>query len=98
MAQGNKKLNSKGFTLKKDKNRVKKQQTKKGVRYIAPKKQKILEQAKLKKGLEKTIQANIEQEITQKVKSVEAKAFHNAFETPSSSKDKSKQPVKVKTK
>lgn len=35
MAQGAKKLNSKGFNLKKDKNRPKKQQMKKGGKHLS---------------------------------------------------------------
>lgn len=41
-------------------------------------------------GLDKAIKAKIEQEITQKVKSVEAKAF-NVVSGPSTSETKSKQ-------
>ena len=77
MAQGAGKI--KPNTLKKEKNRHKKHQLKKGARVIAPKKAKHLEAAKLKKGLEKSIKANIEQEITAKVKSVEAKSFTGIF-------------------
>ncbi|XP_060562007.1 UPF0390 protein zgc136864-like [Ruditapes philippinarum] len=96
MAQGANKLKSKGFNLRKEKNRPKKQQMKKGARYIAPKKAKVMEQAKLKKGLDKAIKANIEQEITQKVKSVEGKTF-NVVTAPSTSKQ-SNDAVKTKQK
>lgn len=87
MAQGAGKI--KPNPLKKEKNRHKKQQPKKGARVIAPKKTKHLEAAKLKKGLEKAIKSNIEQEITMKAKSVEGKSF-NVLQAPSTSEGKSK--------
>ncbi|KAH3890944.1 UPF0390 protein zgc136864-like [Dreissena polymorpha] len=99
MAQGNKKLNAPGIASKKEKNRTKKQNMKKGGKYIAPKKHKVMEQAKLKKALDKAIKTNIEQEITQKVKSVEAKAFKMvASPSGASSSKKPNEPAKIKMK
>ncbi|VDI47478.1 Hypothetical predicted protein [Mytilus galloprovincialis] len=49
---------------------------KKGGQVIAPKKKRHLEAAKLKKGLEKSINAKIEHEVTMTANSVEPKSFH----------------------
>ena len=48
-------------------------------------------------GLEKAMASNIEQDITMKVKSVEAKSFH-VIQAPSTSDVKSKSSDSVKTK
>merc|ERR1712150_167499 len=47
----------------------------KGARKIAPKKTKIIEASKLKKGLEKAIKSDIEHEVSMKAKSLEPRSF-----------------------
>lgn len=68
MAQGSQKFKAqRPGAAKKQQNKQK--GPKKGGRIIAPKKAQIVEQQKLKKGLEVAIRNRIEQEVTQKASS-----------------------------
>ncbi|XP_022339678.2 leydig cell tumor 10 kDa protein homolog [Crassostrea virginica] len=77
MAQG--KFKPKGSLPKgvkgKQNHKNKKSGPKRGARVIAPKKTKKIEADKIKKGLERTITANIEHETAMKAQSVEPKHF-----------------------
>uniref|UniRef100_A0A0B6Y9S8 Leydig cell tumor 10 kDa protein homolog n=1 Tax=Arion vulgaris TaxID=1028688 RepID=A0A0B6Y9S8_9EUPU len=90
MAQGKYKK-SKLQVPGKTKDKKSKKQTvvlRKGNFHIAPKKQKLIEAAKLKRGLEKGIQACIEDELTAKTVSFEPRSL--AMLKPSASKEKKK--------
>ncbi|XP_029950827.1 UPF0390 protein zgc136864-like [Salarias fasciatus] len=67
MAQGSKKFKSQRPAAKKQTQKQK--GPKKGGRIIAPKKAQVVQQQKLKKGLEVAIRNKIEQEVTQKASS-----------------------------
>ncbi|XP_011440260.2 leydig cell tumor 10 kDa protein homolog [Magallana gigas] len=77
MAQG--KFKSKGSLPKgvkgKQSHKNKNSGPKRGARVIAPKKTKQIEANKIKKGLERSIKANIEHETAMKAQSVEPKHF-----------------------
>ncbi|CAN9509900.1 unnamed protein product [Ophioblennius macclurei] len=64
MAQGSKKFKPQRPAAKKQANKAK--GPKKGGRVIAPKKAQVVEQQKLKKGLEVAIRNKIEHEVTQR--------------------------------
>ena len=90
MAQGKAKLKNKLPSGVKAKNKKQNQPLglKKGGRTIAPKKTRHLEAAKLRKGLEKSINANIEHEVTMKAHSVEPKSFHLVKQQEASNSNK----------
>ncbi|XP_069134772.1 UPF0390 protein zgc136864-like [Argopecten irradians] len=67
----------------KGKNHHKKAGTKRGTKVIKPKKTKLIEAAKLKKGLQKAINSDIEHMVSMKAVSTEPKQFH-IFKTKAS--------------
>ncbi|XP_037546137.1 leydig cell tumor 10 kDa protein homolog [Nematolebias whitei] len=69
MAQGKKKFNAQRPGGNKKPQQNKQKGPKKGGRIIAPKKAKVVQQQKLKKGLDVAIRNKIEQEVTQKASS-----------------------------
>ncbi|KAL5016495.1 hypothetical protein ScPMuIL_006084 [Solemya velum] len=78
MAQGKLKVKSKlpSGVKHKGSHKQKSHGPRKGGVFIAPKKTKHIEASKLKKGLQRAITANIEQEVKMLAKSVEPKSFH----------------------
>ncbi|XP_064613417.1 leydig cell tumor 10 kDa protein homolog [Liolophura sinensis] len=78
MAQGKLKTNVKvpvhGKPKHKDRNKNK--GPKRGGRIIAPKKAKLVQVAKLKKGLENTIRASIEQDASARASAMEPRSLH----------------------
>ncbi|XP_029286519.1 leydig cell tumor 10 kDa protein homolog [Cottoperca gobio] len=66
MAQGSKKFKAQRPGISKKSHQNKAKGPKKGGRLIAPKKTHVVEQQKLKKGLEVAIRNKIEQEVTHK--------------------------------
>uniref|UniRef100_A0AAQ5XE54 Leydig cell tumor 10 kDa protein homolog n=1 Tax=Amphiprion ocellaris TaxID=80972 RepID=A0AAQ5XE54_AMPOC len=69
MAQGAKKFKAQRPGASKKHQQNKQKGPKKGGRIIAPKKTQVVQQQKLKKGLEVAIRNKIEQEVTQKASS-----------------------------
>uniref|UniRef100_UPI0037E8FF14 leydig cell tumor 10 kDa protein homolog n=1 Tax=Semicossyphus pulcher TaxID=241346 RepID=UPI0037E8FF14 len=69
MAQGSKKFKVQRPGASKKPQQNKQKGPKKGGRIIAPKKAQVVQQQKLKKGLEVAIRNKIEQEVTQKASS-----------------------------
>ncbi|KAF7657065.1 hypothetical protein LDENG_00032410 [Lucifuga dentata] len=69
MAQGKQKFKAQNPGAAKKHQQNKQKGPKKGGRVIAPKKAKVVQQRKLKKGLEVAIRNKIEQEVTQKASS-----------------------------
>uniref|UniRef100_A0A8C9YUM4 Calcium-binding mitochondrial carrier protein SCaMC-1-like n=1 Tax=Sander lucioperca TaxID=283035 RepID=A0A8C9YUM4_SANLU len=69
MAQGSKKFKTQRPGASKKHQQNKQKGPKKGGRTIAPKKAQVVQQQKLKKGLEVAIRNKIEQEVTQKASS-----------------------------
>nr|XP_015825286.2 leydig cell tumor 10 kDa protein homolog [Nothobranchius furzeri] len=69
MAQGAKKFKAQRSGTNKKQHSNKQKGPKKGGRIIAPKKTQVVQQQKLKKGLEVAIRNKIEQEVTQKASS-----------------------------
>ncbi|KAM9856817.1 leydig cell tumor 10 kDa protein homolog [Aulostomus maculatus] len=69
MAQGSQKFKAQRPGAAKKQQQNKQRGPKKGGRIIAPKKAQVVQQQKLKKGLEVAIRNKIEQEVTQKASS-----------------------------
>ncbi|KAK2919277.1 leydig cell tumor 10 kDa protein homolog [Channa argus] len=69
MAQGSQKFKAQRPGSSKKQHQNKQKGPKKGGRIIAPKKAQVVQQQKLKKGLEVAIRNKIEQEVTQKASS-----------------------------
>ncbi|XP_075895128.1 leydig cell tumor 10 kDa protein homolog [Nelusetta ayraudi] len=69
MAQGSQKFKAQRAGGAKKQHQSKQKGPKKGGRIIAPKKAQVVQQQKLKKGLEVAIRNKIEQEVTQKASS-----------------------------
>ncbi|XP_005102483.1 UPF0390 protein zgc136864 [Aplysia californica] len=88
MAQGKFKAPKQHVPGKKKDKKASKQKfgLKKGSLNIAPKKKRLQEAASVKKGLEKGIRVCIEEELTQKTRSLEPKALAMLKTTASTSK------------